>query len=559
VARAGAGEDSDRESSGHSRRWCLSLASGPRRRGRREEGLQIEVWSTSAGLPQSSVTALVQTRDRYLWVGTLNGLARFDGVRFTVYPTLNEPGLPGSRISALVEADDGALLVATQHGGLAAWREGAFESLVGEQEDGDNAVALVKEPGGGTLLVYGSGRLWRWAAGELTALVQGTEQSTMLGGVLQPGAICTDEQGRLWAVTADQRLARFAGERWERFTLTGELAGARSTALERDRQGQVWLGTDQGLARLSQGQFATVRVPGESGLPRVDRLVACRDGGLWVISGQHARKLGAGAAGWAGPPGDFPRLSAWAYRFWEDGFGRLCVGTMAEGLLRVDPSGVVTALDQHSGLPGNSVRCFLEDDEGTRTSLVRLLSRASGFRVVASYGDGESALADLARQAPEVVLMDIHLPQMDGTECVRRLKALLPEAQFIMLTVYEDNDRLFNSLLAGANGYLLKRTPPARLLEAIREVRAGGSPMTPQIARRVVQHFRLRPAEPTTVSALTPREREVLEQLTRGYRYKEISDHLSISMDTVRSHIRCIYEKLRVHSRTEAVVKYLQG
>jgi DNA-binding NarL/FixJ family response regulator len=132
----------------------------------------------------------------------------------------------------------------------------------------------------------------------------------------------------------------------------------------------------------------------------------------------------------------------------------------------------------------------------------------------------------------------------------------MPDVQFVMLTVYEDSNRLFKSLVAGASGYLLKRTPPARLLAAIREAYAGGSPMTPQIARRVVQHFQQAP-EPSKLQKLTPREQEVLDQLAKGFRYKEIVDNLHISSGTLNSYISSIYDKLHVHSRTEAVVKYL--
>jgi DNA-binding NarL/FixJ family response regulator len=155
--------------------------------------------------------------------------------------------------------------------------------------------------------------------------------------------------------------------------------------------------------------------------------------------------------------------------------------------------------------------------------------------------------------------MDINLPGIKGVECVRQLKSAMPSVQFLMLTVYEDSDSLFNSLKAGASGYLLKRTASARLLEAIRDVYGGGSPMTPQLARRVVQFFS-KPAEgELSVSRLTPGEREFLNQLANGYAYKEIADRMKISIDTVRSYVRTVYEKLHVHSRTEAVVKYLRG
>jgi DNA-binding NarL/FixJ family response regulator len=201
---------------------------------------------------------------------------------------------------------------------------------------------------------------------------------------------------------------------------------------------------------------------------------------------------------------------------------------------------------------------LVEDNEDLRTSMKRLLQRSAGLKIVADYGDAESALADIARHKPDVVLMDVKLPKMDGVECVRLLKTLLPTVLIIMLTVHDDNDSLFNSILAGADGFLLKDIVPSRLVEAIEEVRQGGSPMTPQIARRIVQRFRKGGPEPAIVENLTPREREVLEQLALGNRYKEISDNLGISLDGIRFHVRGVYNKLHVHSRTEAVLKYLQ-
>ena len=202
---------------------------------------------------------------------------------------------------------------------------------------------------------------------------------------------------------------------------------------------------------------------------------------------------------------------------------------------------------------------IVDDDEGIRTSLAALIRRASALKLAGDYPDAETALKEIPRHPPDVVLMDINLPGIKGVECVRQLKSTLPKVQFLMLTVYEDSDSLFNSLKAGASGYLLKRTASARLLEAIRDVHGGGSPMTPQLARRVVQFFS-KPAEgELSVSRLTPGEREFLGQLANGYAYKEIADRMKISIDTVRSYVRTVYEKLHVHSRTEAVVKYLRG
>lgn len=203
---------------------------------------------------------------------------------------------------------------------------------------------------------------------------------------------------------------------------------------------------------------------------------------------------------------------------------------------------------------------IVEDDEGIRSSLATLIRRAPAFRLTGDYADAETALREIPRRIPDVILMDINLPGINGVECVRQLKAALPAVQFLMLTVYEDSDSLFNSLKAGASGYLLKRTASARLLEAIRDVYDGGSPMTPQLARRVVQFFSRPPAEEdASMARLTPGEREFLGQLANGYAYKEIADRMKISIDTVRSYVRTVYEKLHVHSRTEAVVKYLRG
>jgi DNA-binding NarL/FixJ family response regulator len=206
-----------------------------------------------------------------------------------------------------------------------------------------------------------------------------------------------------------------------------------------------------------------------------------------------------------------------------------------------------------------SIRVALvEDNDDLRMGMKSLLKRSARLRVVADYSDAESALADMVRHKPDVVLMDVKLPRMDGVECVRLLKNLLPTVLIIMLTIHDDNDSLFNSVLAGADGFLLKDTVPSRLVEAIEEVCQGGSPMTPQIARRIVQRFRKTGPEPSNVENLTPREREVLEQLALGNRYKEISDKLGISLDGIRFHIRGVYNKLHVHSRTEAVVKFLK-
>ena len=195
---------------------------------------------------------------------------------------------------------------------------------------------------------------------------------------------------------------------------------------------------------------------------------------------------------------------------------------------------------------------IVEDEASVRESLGLIVDSTEGLRCTGLYPDGESALRGVAEAPPDVVLLDIGLPGIPGTKVARRLHKLLPSVQIVMLTVFEDEDLIFESLRAGAVGYLLKRTPPGELLRAIREVARGGSPMSGRIARRVVQAFH---ETPQATEPLTPREREVLDLLAEGRRYREISERLGISVETVRTHVRHIYEKLHVHSRTEAVMK----
>jgi DNA-binding NarL/FixJ family response regulator len=200
----------------------------------------------------------------------------------------------------------------------------------------------------------------------------------------------------------------------------------------------------------------------------------------------------------------------------------------------------------------------VEDKKEIREGLAYLIGSSNGFRCVASFDNAEDALERIPTLNAHVVLMDINLPGMDGIVCVRKLKTRLPALQIIMLTVYEDSDRIFEALTAGASGYLLKRTSPAKLMESIAEVHRGGSPMSSEIARKVVQSFLKPNSTPSDLDQLTSRETEILTHLAKGFTYKEIGDRLFISDETVRSHLRRIYEKLQVHSRTEAVVKFLK-
>lgn len=209
---------------------------------------------------------------------------------------------------------------------------------------------------------------------------------------------------------------------------------------------------------------------------------------------------------------------------------------------------------------------IVEDNEQLRETLARVLNRADGFQCVGQHASAEAALEGIPKEHPNAVLMDINLPGMNGVECVRQLKQLLPQTQVVMLTAYEDTENIFSSLAAGASGYLLKRSKSAEILEALRDVQNGGSPMSTHIARKVVQSFQssARPAAAAAAPAaeptedLSPREQEVLDLLSQGFMYKEISDKLGISFETVRTYIRRIYEKLHVRTRTEAVAKVLR-
>lgn len=201
---------------------------------------------------------------------------------------------------------------------------------------------------------------------------------------------------------------------------------------------------------------------------------------------------------------------------------------------------------------------IVEDDASIRENLSRLIDEAPGFRCDALYANAEQALHSIPRDPPDVVLMDLNLPGVSGIECVRRLKKLLPRLQIMVITVYQDSDKVFAALEAGAGGYLLKRTLPDKLLEAIRDMHEGGAPMSSYIARKVVQSFQKSTAHVAGLDTLSPREEEILHLMASGYHNKEIATQLRVSPETVRVHLRHIYEKLHVNSRSQAVVKLLQ-
>jgi DNA-binding NarL/FixJ family response regulator len=210
-------------------------------------------------------------------------------------------------------------------------------------------------------------------------------------------------------------------------------------------------------------------------------------------------------------------------------------------------------------MPTPHTIALVEDDASLRETLAEIISSSAKWQLVASYPDAESALEGMKATCPEVVLMDIQLPGISGIECAGRLKVLHPELQILMVTVYDNNDRIFDALAAGASGYLLKRDAPSKLLECLDDLLAGGSPMSSAIARKVVQHFQKEPPAKNEDHNLTPREKQILELLVKGGLYKEIAWDLGIGVETVRTHLHNIYAKLHVRTRTEAVVKYLGG
>ncbi|MEP7338231.1 MAG: response regulator transcription factor [Acidobacteriota bacterium] len=201
---------------------------------------------------------------------------------------------------------------------------------------------------------------------------------------------------------------------------------------------------------------------------------------------------------------------------------------------------------------------LIEDRREIREGLAMLINGTDGFRCTGSYGSMEEALQKISFQLPDVVLSDIGLPGMSGIEGIRILKERYPQMLLLMLTIYDDDERIFDAMCAGATGYLLKKTPPARLLESLREIATGGAPMSPEVARRVIALFReIRPPERADYQ-LTPHETRLLKLLTEGHNYKSAAAKLGVAVGTVSFHLQHIYEKLQVHSKSEAVAKALR-
>ena len=198
---------------------------------------------------------------------------------------------------------------------------------------------------------------------------------------------------------------------------------------------------------------------------------------------------------------------------------------------------------------------LVEDDARLRKQLVQILEDIDDIECVIVCASAEEALEKIPSKNPDVVLMDIKLPRMSGIQCIAELKRILPEVQVIMVTVYEDSDRIFKALKAGASGYLVKSCPPEQLIAAIRDVFAGGAPMSGHIARKVVQHFHLMGPAPSEADNLSPREQQVLDLLAMGFIYKEIGGNLNIGTETVRTYVKNICQKMHVRGRVEAVAK----
>jgi DNA-binding NarL/FixJ family response regulator len=203
---------------------------------------------------------------------------------------------------------------------------------------------------------------------------------------------------------------------------------------------------------------------------------------------------------------------------------------------------------------------IVEDNRDLRETLQQMVEDAPGLRFVCAFSNAEDAIRSLPKYAPDVVLMDIHLPYRSGIECTRRLKDLCPDLQVLILTVYEDNESIFDALKAGASGYLLKRSSPVEILAAIADVRLGGAPMSSQIARQVVASFQMTtPSLESEGEPLSERETEVLGYITKGYTGKEISIKMHVSINTVKTHLKHVYQKLHVRSRTEILLRFRGG
>jgi signal transduction histidine kinase/ligand-binding sensor domain-containing protein len=322
----------------------------------------IKAWSMADGLPHLSVTSLAQTRDGYIWIGTLAGLVRFDGVSFDVFTPQNCPQLPKSRIGGLFEGTDGTLFITIERGGgLVALRGDRFEQLLGSGNEEDEIVACLKEKSGDSLFVARSGAAWRWSGARLTSISANRDFYPVL-----PRSVVEDDLDRLWMVSQAgdrNRLVKLSSGRLESVALEGALTEGEAYALAKDSHGQIWLGTSRGLAVLRGDRFDPVDLPDLGNHAEIRDLAACRDGGLWVCRTNHwLRKFKAGQ--WFGPAVEISGVTTSLDILCEDRYGNLCLGRYPEGLVRVAGDGVVSKVDRQSGLPGSTVASYLADREG---------------------------------------------------------------------------------------------------------------------------------------------------------------------------------------------------
>jgi signal transduction histidine kinase/ligand-binding sensor domain-containing protein len=364
--------------------FCANLIGPPHlARAQPQAEVMVKAWSMTEGLPHPSVTALAQTRDGYIWIGTLAGLVRFDGLQFKVFTPQNCPELPRSRIGRLFEGADGTLFITTERGGgLVAHRAGKFEQLLGAGNEQDEIVAALNEVSGHSLFVARSGALWRWAGGRFDVVSTNRDFQPV-----SPRHVCEDDQGRVWMVSGmdeSSRLLCFDAGQLKPVILPGELAGSRIQALAKDAGDQVWLGTSRGLAALRGEQFEPVNLPELGSNFNVTDLVASRDGGLWVCgTNLWQRKYLAGR--WVGAASQISGVQTSLGILAEDRWGNLCFGLFPEGFVTVSAEGTVRKFDSRNGLPGTTVSCYLADREGNEWlglvdgGLVRLQPRRVGI------------------------------------------------------------------------------------------------------------------------------------------------------------------------------------
>lgn len=322
----------------------------------------LKSWSMADGLPHLSVTSLAQTSDGYIWAGTLAGLARFDGVSFTVFTPQNCPELPKSRIGRLFQGPDNTLFITTERGGgLVIFREGKFEQLLGSGNEKDEIIACLKRPAGDLVFAARSGALWGWSGAKLTAISTNRAFYPVL-----PDNVCQDDRGRVWMLSRVNEagcLLRFESNTLETVAIGAKFEGAKMEAVASDAAGRVWLGTSGGLALWKGDRFEPVDLPDFGGTRNIRSLTPCRDGGLWVCWDDYRQQKYKDGY-WVGAASEVRGVQTSLEPLGEDRWGRLSLGRYPEGFVTVSVDGNITRLDAANGLPGATVSCYLADREG---------------------------------------------------------------------------------------------------------------------------------------------------------------------------------------------------